>query len=355
MRRRLTLLAVPLLLIPAACGGSDSDTPSADEETTSAEEKTAEGGEQTDTAEGPAGAETGELSGVSVTGKTDSEPQVTVDAPFTIDETTVQVVDEGDGQAVGVGDQVTAQYVVINGTTGKTLESSWQTGQPVPLEMDAQRLLPGLYAGIIDQSVGSRLAIGLSSDDAFGPQGNPQLGIKPDTPLVFVTDLLERTPAPEPPPEPASDPLAMAEGKEQTAPADLPSVEVDGKGVPQKFSAGGKVPKDIKDLVVEPVIVGDGPKVEAGQTVTVHYLGQLYPDGKIFDQSWERGETFDFQLGEGGVIPGWDEGLEGQTVGSRVVLAIPSDLAYGPQGSPPTIPADADLMFVVDILGANGP
>lgn len=351
MRRRLALLAVPLLLIPAACGGSGSDSSSADDTTTSAKENT----EGTAEADGPESAPTGDLDGVDVTGELGNEPKVTVDAPFTADETTVQVVEEGDGDAIVAGDQVTAQYVVVDGKTGQTLESSWKTGEPVPLEMDAQRLLPGLYSGIIDQPVGSRLAIGLTSADAFGEEGNPQLGVKPDSALVFVADLLERQPAPEPPPEPASDPLEMAEGADTDAPADLPSLEVDGTGVPQKFTASGSVPKDVQELVTAPIIVGDGPKVEAGQTLTVHYLGQLYPDGEIFDQSWERGETFDFQLGAGGVIPGWDQGLEGQTVGSRVVLAIPSDLAYGPQGSPPTIPADADLLFVVDILGANGP
>jgi len=361
LRRRLALLAAPLLLIPAACGGTGSDSSSADDTQTSAEETTestepaAGEGESTPEADGPESAPTGDLDGVDVTGELGSQPKVTVDAPFTTDKTTVQIVEEGDGEAIGAGDQVTAQYVVIDGKTGKTLESSWQTGQPVPLDMDAQRLLPGLYSGIIDQPVGSRLAIGLTSEDAFGEEGNPQLGVKPDSALVFVADLIERQAAPEPPPEPASDPLQMAEGANKDAPADLPTVEVDDKGVPQEFSASGSVPKDVQELVAAPIIVGDGPKVEAGQTLTVHYLGQLYPDGEIFDQSWERGETFDFQLGAGGVIPGWDQGLEGQTVGSRVVLAIPSDLAYGPQGSPPTIPADTDLLFVVDILGANGP
>ena len=348
MRRRLTLLVVPLLLVPAACGGSD--TPSASDETTASEPTT----EGTAAGDGdPAAAPTGELAGVTVTGELESEPKVSVDAPFTIDKTTVQVVAEGDGEAVGEGDQVTTQYVVVDGASGKTLESSWQTGQPVPLELAADRLLPGLYAGIVGRSVGSRLVIGIPAKDAFGSQGNPDLGVEPDSSLVFVADLLDRQPAPEPAPEPAADPLAMAEGKEQTAPDDLPSVEVDGKGVPQTFVADGTEPKRVDTLVAEPIIVGAGPKVGAGQTVTVHYLGQLYPDGEIFDQSWERGQPLDFQLGVGGVIPGWDEGLEGQTVGSRVVLAIPSDLAYGPQGSPPTIPPDSDLMFVVDILGAN--
>ncbi len=351
MRRRLTLLVVPLLMVPAACGGSGSDEPSSAESSPS--ESSAAPSESA-TPSAPESAPTGELDGVTVSGKPDNEPTVKVEAPFTIDKTTVEIVEPGDGDAVAEGDQVSTQYVVVDGKSGKTIDSSWKSGQPVPLQMSPE-LLPGLYSGIIGQKVGSRLAIGLSADDAFGSKGSADLGVKPDTSLVFIADLLERQAAPEPPPEPAADPLAMAEGEEKAAPDDLPSVEVDGKGVPQKFVADDSVAKQVSDLVVAPIIVGDGPEITAGQTVTVHYLGQIYPDGEIFDQSWERGEPFDFQLGEGGVIPGWDQGLQNQTVGSRVVLAIPSDLAYGPQGSPPAIPPNSDLMFVVDILGANGP
>jgi FKBP-type peptidyl-prolyl cis-trans isomerase len=145
----------------------------------------------------------------------------------------------------------------------------------------------------------------------------------------------------------------MAEGTEKAPPAGLPVLETDDEGVPTGFTADNSTDADPKELVVAPVIVGDGPKIEAGQTVTVHYLGQLYPDGEIFDQSWTAGQPFEFQLGTGGVIQGWDQGLEGQTVGSRVILAIPSDLAYGEQGSPPTIPANAPLLFSVDILAAS--
>ena len=101
------------------------------------------------------------------------------------------------------------------------------------------------------------------------------------------------------------------------------------------------------------VIVGDGPVVEENQTVTVHYVGQLYPDGKVFDESWSSGQTAQFPLTEGGLIEGFLDGLIGQTVGSRVIIAIPSDQGYGPQGSPPAIPKNADLIFVVDILAAS--
>ncbi len=104
-------------------------------------------------------------------------------------------------------------------------------------------------------------------------------------------------------------------------------------------------------LVTKDLIVGTGPEAKSGQTVTVNYVGVLYHGGKIFDASWKRNETFSFPLGQGQVIPGWDQGVVGMHVGGRRELIIPSALAYGAQGSPPTIPPNAPLIFVVDLLG----
>ena len=99
------------------------------------------------------------------------------------------------------------------------------------------------------------------------------------------------------------------------------------------------------------LIVGSGKEAKAGDTVTVNYVGVLYKGGKEFDASWKRKEPFQFKLGQGQVIKGWDEGVAGMKVGGRRELVIPSELAYGKSGSPPTIPANAPLVFVVDLLG----
>ena len=103
-------------------------------------------------------------------------------------------------------------------------------------------------------------------------------------------------------------------------------------------------------LVTIDVVVGDGPEAAAGDLVTAHYVGVLHEDGTEFDSSWDRGQPFEFQLGAGGVIPGWDQGIEGMKVGGQRMLVIPSDLAYGEVGSPPTIGPDAALVFVVDLV-----
>lgn len=104
-------------------------------------------------------------------------------------------------------------------------------------------------------------------------------------------------------------------------------------------------------LVVKDLVVGTGPEAKAGDSVTVNYVGVLYKGGKEFDASWKRKEPFTFVLGKGQVIPGWDKGVAGMKVGGRRELIIPGPLAYGAQGSPPAIPPNAALVFVVDLLG----
>jgi len=103
-------------------------------------------------------------------------------------------------------------------------------------------------------------------------------------------------------------------------------------------------------LVTKELIKGTGPEAKAGEPVTVNYVGVLYKGGKEFDSSWKRSEPFAFTLGKGQVIKGWDQGVAGMKVGGRRELIIPSELAYGKTGSPPTIPANAPLVFVVDLL-----
>jgi peptidylprolyl isomerase len=103
-------------------------------------------------------------------------------------------------------------------------------------------------------------------------------------------------------------------------------------------------------LVVEDIVVGKGPEAKTGDTVSMQYVGALYSDGTEFDASWDTGQPFDFTLGEGTVIAGWDQGIVGMRVGGRREMIIPPDLGYGPTGQPPDIPPDATLVFIVDLL-----
>jgi FKBP-type peptidyl-prolyl cis-trans isomerase len=108
-----------------------------------------------------------------------------------------------------------------------------------------------------------------------------------------------------------------------------------------------------KTLVVKDLKTGDGAEAKSGDQVSVQYVGVLYDGGKQFDASWDRGQPFSFQLGGSQVIPGWDQGVAGMKVGGRRELIIPPDLAYGAQGRPPTIPANATLVFVIDLVSVG--
>lgn len=105
-------------------------------------------------------------------------------------------------------------------------------------------------------------------------------------------------------------------------------------------------------LETKDLIKGTGKEAKPGETVTVNYVGALYKNGKVFDASWKRHETFSFALGKGQVIVGWDKGVAGMRVGGRRELIIPAAEAYGTRGSPPTIPPNSTLVFVVDLLAA---
>lgn len=149
--------------------------------------------------------------------------------------------------------------------------------------------------------------------------------------------------------EPEADPTAATES----------GVAVTGEvgAKPELDVPAGEPPAE---LVVDVLSEGDGPEVAAGDYLVADYLGQTWAPGddgaaNIFDNSYDRGSPAGFPIGEGSVITGWDEGLVGQNAGSRVLLVIPPDKAYGdtpPEGSP--IAAGSTLVFVVDIVGSYG-
>jgi peptidylprolyl isomerase len=157
--------------------------------------------------------------------------------------------------------------------------------------------------------------------------------------------------------EPSDEAAATPAAEATEAPAETPAPQSAGPGGAVKVTGklgekpeievpGGDPPAE---LVVKDVKKGKGAKAKAGDTVAVQYLGVLYKDGTPFDGSWDRGaEPFEFPLGAGMVIPGWDQGVEGMQVGGRRALTIPPDLAYGPGGSGPIGPNET-LVFVVDL------
>lgn len=113
---------------------------------------------------------------------------------------------------------------------------------------------------------------------------------------------------------------------------------------------GGTPPSE---LTIEDIVVGGGDEAIAGKTVDVHYVGVAWSTKKQFDASWDNGSTFDFPLGKGHVIQGWDQGVAGMRVGGRRRLTIPPALGYGGRGAGGVIKGNETLVFVVDLLGVR--
>ncbi|QEC50458.1 FKBP-type peptidyl-prolyl cis-trans isomerase [Baekduia soli] len=150
-----------------------------------------------------------------------------------------------------------------------------------------------------------------------------------------------------------ADLASTASTVKQRKPGEPLPVQKNISGISTDLSTKPKVPKATGTaptvLQGSDVVTGTGAAAKDGDKVTVQYVGTLF-NGTEFDTSWKKGRTpFQFTIGQGQVIQGWDQGIPGMKVGGRRVLVIPADLAYGATGQPPTIPANAPLVFVVDL------
>lgn len=104
------------------------------------------------------------------------------------------------------------------------------------------------------------------------------------------------------------------------------------------------------ELGIEDLVVGDGTEAVKGSNVTVHYVGVAWSNGQQFDASWDRQDPFEFRLGAGQVISGWDDGVAGMRIGGRRRLTIPPHLGYGDRGAGAAIKGGETLIFVVDLV-----
>lgn len=161
------------------------------------------------------------------------------------------------------------------------------------------------------------------------------------------TDLPAAVPATPAETTPAE--TTAAAGGTPTAAAKKSGISTDMSSKPEIPKPSGKEPTK---LVKTDIVKGKGATAKAGDNVVVHYVGVLFSDGEQFDASWDSGRPFPFVLGQGDVIPGWDQGVEGMKVGGRRLLTIPPDLAYGEAGQG-SIGPNATLVFAVDLLNVT--
>ncbi len=334
--RRLLGLLLPLLLLFAACGDDGGeDVVVADEE-----DAAAAGVDEATPAIEPA-EDDPSLDAITVEGAFGEAATVTFEPPFESETTVRRVLEEGDGDPLEAGMTVSFRNVAVNGRDGNVFDDSFEGDTDATLVMDESQIIPGLVRGLAGVPVGSRVVIAVAPADGFEPRGGiPDAGVEPGDTVIFVIDVLD-----------ASVPLTRAEGEAVEPPEGLPTVELAENGAPTITLPEGEPPTE---LVAEPLIQGDGPVVEEGQTLSAHYTGVIWDGGEQFDSSWDRGEPSSFPIGVGGVIAGWDEALVGQKVGTQMLLVIPPDQGYGPEGNESAgIEGTDTLVFVVDILGAG--
>ena len=266
---------------------------------------------------------TSQIAGVVAKGDPGSKPQISLNStPMTVKDGAYAILQQGDGDVIEDDDRVCVYTVYVNAKDGSELLSTWEDGVPdCSLNLSDSNLVESYRDVIVGQKVNATIAWGINDENS---SGTSYLSV-----LTFVSKSKDYT-------------RATGE-KVKDVPSDLPKVTLGKDGKPSIDMNGYK---GSDELVVQPLIQGDGATVAEDGTVKAHYTGWLL-DGTQFDSSWDRGEASDFGLDQ--VIKGWTQGLAGQKVGSQVLLVIPPDLGYGSTASG-SIPADSTLVFVVDIL-----
>ena len=315
MRRAAALLVIPLIAVGAAAGCSSSPSSSSSADATN--------------------------NSVTATGKFGAAPKVTIPATKAGSTLVTKTLIEGSGAKMTTADTLEGNFVLYDwsGSTHKLLGSTFTQGGPT---LFAGQMLPGLEKAVIGQKLGSRVLAVIPPKDAFGAQGNSQIGVKGTDTLVFVIDLDKL--------------FANTSGVTGTQATNgggaLPTVTAAATGAPSVTIPAGNPPKALQ---VKPLITGTGPKVKSGQELLVQYTGVNWRTKQVFDSSWKRKQPYTTPIGVGQVLPGWDKGLVGQTVGSRVLLVIPPAQGYGKTGSATAgIKGTDTLVFVVDIMAAVG-
>lgn len=337
---------------------------------------------------------------VTVTGDFGEQPEVGYDGRVVRNDTESEVLIEGSGAEVAEGDTVFLELYIGNGFDGEQGLTTFEVEAPVEepseeptdketkgsdkgsdkggkdkggkkdkaddgaddgadddakpatlneppfmLTLNSDQAFPGVRDALEGVTVGSRVQVLSTPEDAFGEFGNPALGIANSDTVVFVVDVVEKV-------------LTAPEGTGKQLPEGLPSI-VESNGVVSSLDFSG-TGEPSNDLEVHTVVEGDGPAIKkSGSQVAMRYLGQVWKGATPFDENYSAaGPGFPNQNGgidpatiPGQLIKGWNEGLVGVKAGSRVMLVVPSRYGYGKQGSGDQIKAGDTLVFVVDVLG----
>jgi len=330
VRRRSVLLAVPALMLTAAgCGDSDKKSDSASSPSPSGASSATPSATQKPTIV------SGPVPAITAGTKFNEKPTVAKGTVTPSKDLAVKTVIQGDGPVIAAGDYIQVNYLGQIWDTAKVFDTSFGRA-PYTNIIGEGKVIPGWDQGLVGQKVHSRVELAIPPSLGYGSSGNAQAGIKGTDTLVFVVDVLNRY---------NSKSSATGKAVPQTD-AKLPKVgtNTDGKAPSVDVPKGVEAPTK---LVSAYVLEGDGAEVKPTDTLLLQYKGVLWDGGKEFDSSYKSGQLAAFPLAQ--LIKGWQQGLAGKKVGSRVMLVTPPDLAYGSQAQG-SIPANSTLVFTLDIL-----
>jgi FKBP-type peptidyl-prolyl cis-trans isomerase len=321
MRRFLALTAIPLLacVVLAGCGSSKSTASSSSSSSSSS---------------------TGANTSVTATGSFGKAPAVAIPKAQAGNSLTIRTLIQGSGTTLTKKDALAANFVLYFWSgTSSSLKANTYTSSPTVI---GGTMLPGLESALIGKKVGSRILAVIPPAQGYGTSGNSQLGITGSTTLVFVIDVLKSY----------ADTAGATGTQVSNGGGTLPTVSAKSGIAPTVTFPSSSAPSA---LATTTLVKGSGPQVAKGDYVIAQYAGYIWRTKKVFGSSWSQGSPFGFVIGASPeqVIPGWDKGLEGQTVGSRVMLSIPPAQGYGKTGaSQAGIKGTDTLLFVVDIIDA---
>ncbi|WP_344292190.1 FKBP-type peptidyl-prolyl cis-trans isomerase [Agromyces neolithicus] len=293
------------------------------------------GGTAPEASETPAAAEcmdvaSGSVSeGVTVEGEFPGSPTATFTTPLVTEKLERTVAIEGDGDVTEAGQKINAVVTLYSAASGDELLS-----QPAQITVGDETVFDAFRAGIDCVPLGSRTVTVAPAAALYDGQGNEQIGLPADEDVVIVIDVVE-----------VQEPLKPAEWTEN-----VPEVKFGAEGeAPTVTLPKVDAPTELQMKVLEE---GDGDTVGEGDSVTVHYQGISWDTGEVFDQSYTRGEPSTFTTD--GVIQGFGAALVGQKVGTKLIVVIPPEFAYGTDPAAHELGGQT-LVFLVEIEGTEPP
>ncbi|MFM1779109.1 MAG: hypothetical protein RIS51_254 [Actinomycetota bacterium] len=272
---------------------------------------------------------------VSISENFGSKPTIEFDVPLSSKVIETKVIKEGTGPAIVGKQYVRFDYSILNGTTKQSLGQSTYDST----KGEAQFLTPGttvdICHGLTGVKEGSRVAILIPAGMATESDTNQ---LKKSDSVLFVLDVHKVY-------------LQTTSNAAKATDSGMPTVVFAPDGTPGVTMPKTSAPTELK---LNTLVEGSGDPIALGDTVTLNYSGFLWESGEVFDSSWTNGKPEQFQITEGGLIQGFVDALVGAKLGSKVIVVIPPELGYGPEGNS-TIPGNATLVFVIEVLGIDKP